>query len=504
MKRIAYIILLLLLGVALVVPIEADAERSAKRGISQNGFTYPEEIEALTPGVCWYYNWGITPNATESVYDGWGDKMEFCPMIWGGRFDEAGLRTYLTEHPEVKYILGFNEPNFKAQANLTPTEAAAIWPTLEAIAEEFNVGLVGPALNYSPDAPYTNPTTWYDEFFELYPEARVDYIGLHCYMISADGVMNFIDTFAERYGRQIWLTEFCAWDGLTNDMESARKIQRDEMVRKVEAMELSNNVFRYSWFKAKGGENSYPYYSLLKYKNDNQGIPAGTLTDLGKVYVYMSVFDTTKYYAPDVEIAASDYVKSYLTSVNVNTDPLSTHPLQVEGFSNMRTLDYLIDVPVAGEYRIDMRVSTAGLPVNVLIGDEVVGSATWETTGDQGVWGERSITVQLPAGKHRLQLKGTKLARYCDISTLTFKNTAGVERIEQDVALRYVRQGNLLYCEGNTTFTHGELYNLSGACITAFACSDNVVDMRGVANGFYILRLYDNNGCAHSTKLCWE
>lgn len=502
-KRSILLSMALVTGIAIAMPLQAVADRSPKRGISQNGFSYPEEIAALTPGVCWHYNWAIVPTATNLSYEGPGTDMEFCPMAWGGNFDEAKLRTYLTEHPGVKYLLGFNEPNFVAQANMTPAEAAAVWPRLEAIAEEFDLGLVGPAVNYSPDAPYNDPTTWYDEFFQIYPDARVDYIALHCYMINSTSMMSFIDSFAERYGRKIWLTEFCAWDGLTTEEASARKIQRDEMVRKVEALELSDNVFRYAWFMAKGAD-TYPYYALLKYKNVSQGIEAGTLTDLGTVYVNMPLFDLTYYHIPDLEFAAMDYVSSSLTSANVSTDPVSPYPLQVEGFSNVRKLDYLIDVPAAGEYRIEARVSTSGIPVSAYIDETLVGQSTWEATGEQGVWDVRYITVNLPAGKQRLQLKGTKVASYCDMSTLAFRSTAGVDAMRFDnTSLRCARRGDVLYLSGCGDLVRCEIYDLGGSCLQVTECSANSIRMNGLAGGFYLVRAYTTDGYCYSCKLCW-
>lgn len=504
MKRenINNMVWLAMASLLLAMPATVSAERSPKRGVSQNGFTYAEEITALTPGVCWYYNWDEIPSEIDMPVVGPGTDMEFCPMAWGSTFDEQELRNYLTEHPGVKYLLGFNEPNFKNQANMTPAQAVEVWPRLEAIAEEFGLGLVGPAVNYSPDAPYTDPTTWYDEFFELYPEARVDYIALHCYMVASDGMMNYINSVAERYGKKIWLTEFCAWDGLTQDAENARKIQRDEMVRKVEALELSEHVFRYSWFKAKGAD-SYPYYALLKYKNESQGIAAGTLTDLGTVYLHMSVFDTTRYYAPDVEFAASDYVKSNLISVNVSDDAASSSLLKVEGFSNMRTIDYLIEVPEAGLYRVELRVSTAGLPVTALVDGEEAGKAEWSSTGERGVWDVRYIDVTLPAGKHRLQLKGTKLAQYCDMSTIKFYSIAGVDApaIGHRV-LQYSRRGDMIYLTGGMELSRCEVYDLSGKQVRSVTCGEgNAVDMRALPGGFYIVRAYDVAGTSYCCKI---
>ena len=71
-----------------------------------------------------------------------------------------------------------DEPNFTAQANMTPRQAADAWPGFEALAKELNLKIVGPALNYSPNAPYQDPKKWYDEFFELVDPSRVDYLAM--------------------------------------------------------------------------------------------------------------------------------------------------------------------------------------------------------------------------------------------------------------------------------------------------------------------------------------
>lgn len=50
-------------------------------------------------------------------------------------------------------MLGFNEPNFAHQANLTPTVAARAWKHLEAVAEMRGLSLVAPATNYCDPNP---------------------------------------------------------------------------------------------------------------------------------------------------------------------------------------------------------------------------------------------------------------------------------------------------------------------------------------------------------------
>ena len=62
--------------------------------------------------------------------------IEWVPMQWGAiSADQAA--TIASRIPEgSKYLLGFNEPNFKSQSNLTPAQAAAMWPHVEDIARE--------------------------------------------------------------------------------------------------------------------------------------------------------------------------------------------------------------------------------------------------------------------------------------------------------------------------------------------------------------------------------
>ncbi|KAK3271786.1 hypothetical protein CYMTET_19887, partial [Cymbomonas tetramitiformis] len=109
------------------------------------------DLHALQRIASWGYTWEVTPSHLSLKQ--WDDSnVTFMPMIWGSSQATDSLR----EVPEnAAALLGFNEPNFDAQADLLPAEAAALWPSLEAEAEAKNIPLlVGPAVNNSPDAPY--------------------------------------------------------------------------------------------------------------------------------------------------------------------------------------------------------------------------------------------------------------------------------------------------------------------------------------------------------------
>ena len=107
-----------------------------KRGVAANaapGAAFSPS--ASQPGVSWWYNWAAQGAA--------GAGIEFDPMIWGG----GSLHS--CSPADAKYVLGFNEPNFTSQSNLTPAQAAADWPSgVEAAAKAIGALIVSPAVNF--------------------------------------------------------------------------------------------------------------------------------------------------------------------------------------------------------------------------------------------------------------------------------------------------------------------------------------------------------------------
>lgn len=255
-------------------------EQNGKRGLAY-GQHSADDLTAIAPGISWWYNWWIQPENSEVMAVYQELNMEFVPMAWNGNFDEVALRAYLLTHPDVKYILGFNEPNFLEQANLTPSQAAAAWPAIEAIADEFNLKIVGPAMNYSwvGGAPsevvngqlvyYDDPFVWLDAFFAACPQCRVDYIAVHSYMNHVGALEWYINEF-KKYDKPIWLTEFCAWEGEVSLVD-----QKNFMKAALAYLDGDEDVFRYAWFSGRSSGN--PHFGLFG--------ESGELTELGKIYV---------------------------------------------------------------------------------------------------------------------------------------------------------------------------------------------------------------------------
>ncbi|MBD5234765.1 MAG: hypothetical protein HDS65_11430 [Bacteroidales bacterium] len=416
-----------LAALMLALPAVSSA-KSAKRGAGWDDKAVTlnaHHASLLEPGVSWVYNWG--PDAANSeIY-----SSDFCfiPMAWNGGYNASRIRTWLTNHPEVKYLLGFNEPNFASQARMTPEDAVKAWPGLEAIAEEFGVKLVAPALNFTDSqvgGRYWDPYEWYDEFFRLYPDAKVDCLAMHCYMnwysantwlateyFYADlynprkdcyghypALVKFLDGFKEVNGHfpRMMLTEFCSWenDGTIKNVD----FQIDQMTQKLQKLEQSDLVEGYAWFMANAGSGAaaYPYMSLFE-KNTADS----ELSDLGKIYVYLSDFDTSRSYAPGETVQAKDYVEATTDDrqikVRPNTEATSDLPLQIEipvgGYT-----DYVVNIPADGEYTFSFHIESAKLSAITLYVDSKKDNRI-DIEAAKG-WHDATLTTSLKAGIHRI------------------------------------------------------------------------------------------------------
>lgn len=403
---------------------------SPKRGLGWDEKTVKlnnHHAALLEPGASWVYNWGATPGNPD-IYS---EDFCFIPMAWNANFDETKIRNWLRNHPETRYLLGFNEPNFADQARMTPAEAAAAWPRLEAIAREFDVKLVAPALNFSSSqvgGKVWGIYEWYDEFFRLYPAAKVDCLALHCYMNWYTATEWFateyfyhdlFDTANENYGRypylakyltdyratnghypRMMLTEFCAWEA---DYLPDVEFQIDQMTQKVQKLEQSDLVEGYAWFLANpsGGPTAFPYMSVFEANSANAG-----LSELGKIYVNMSTFNTSRYYLPGELIMAKDYIDATTgnqqVKVRSNSESESSIPLQIE-IPERGSTSYKISTPANGKYTFTLHCSaTPDARLTLKSGGTEKGSVEIPVT--DGEWTDVSIETGFPAGHQTIQI----------------------------------------------------------------------------------------------------
>lgn len=390
----------------------ADDTRSFKRGFGENTLSNVAELNTLKEGCTWFYNWGNSPNFGENV--GHEKGIEFIPMAWNANYNTEKFEDYYKSRPnDTKYLLGFNEPNFPDQANMTPEEAAEKWKPLQDFALAHGYKLVGPAMNYA-GAPlkngitYSDPTVWMDEFIAAYKkkwneDVHFDYTAVHAYMDAAGPVMSLINTFYEKYGKQVWLTEFCSW---TSAKLTPAK-QMEYAIAKLKELELSDKVYRYAWFKAKNS-NVYPYYNLLEYPT--KYIPVGTLTDLGFAYIHMSTFYKDKYYAVNERIPANNFVDcASLKAIQKSIDPQAIDSVEVYSGGKGGSVSYQLNVPEAGDYTLIVRASCAtdGKPSFNVIDENkntLASKFILATTGGLETYAANAIPVTLKAGQQTITL----------------------------------------------------------------------------------------------------
>lgn len=456
MNRLCYLLVLLLLPTAVL------GQKSPKRGIGWDESEQPltaAHAEKISAGVAWVYNWGNTPR-NQSLYG--ADALAFAPMCWNNDYDENAIRNYLTSHPETKYLLGFNEPNFSSQASMTPAKAAAEWPRLEKIAADFGLMLVTPALNFSGEivgGRTWDPYEWLNEFLTEYPEAHFDCLALHSYMnwYGANtwfateyfykdlydtskkdvygrypAIVAYLDKFKETNGHfpRMMLTEFCSWenDGTITGVD----FQIDQMTQKVQKLELSDLVEGYAWFmgNAEKGAAAYPYMSIFQ-----TNTAESELSELGTVYVNMSPFDDTRFYAPDETVEAQDYLDATTDDQQVrlrrNTEAGSQLPLQVE-FPSGAWAKYQICVPQEGEYRFTMHIkSNSDNSFWLYVDSKKAKTAAMKSTA--GEWTDRSLTAGLPAGNHSIMVYNAGSEPFL-MNSLSFTPAAsdGIETVDTD------------------------------------------------------------------------
>jgi len=245
-----------------------------KRGLAygQNSLA---DLTALRPAVVWWYNWAYVPDPAvrDGSYRALG--IEYVPMIWGGSFDGAAATAGIPDGATT--LLGFNEPNFGSQANLSAAAAAALWPEVEQVADAKGLALVSPAVNFcGGNCQDTDPFHYLDTFFAACTGCRVDKVAFHIYVgchpggaHAAQYLINHLTTYEERFTQPLWLTEFACTDATSFADQIA--FMQDAVAH----LEVDARVERYAWFS--GRFSGIPYVDLLG--------ADGQLTTLGQAYV---------------------------------------------------------------------------------------------------------------------------------------------------------------------------------------------------------------------------
>jgi hypothetical protein len=269
------IIALLVIGglAAALSPPTAATSTNPKRGVASARFlsSDPAVLERIQPA--WAYDWSWQAPAQ-------APGIEWVPMVWG-----AGSVTSIAIHAltadrrsgRARFLLGFNEPDSGSQANMTPEQAAALWPRLEST-----------GLRLGSPAPAVPDDGWLSRFMAIARtrHLRVDFIALHFYQDFTDPqavheLRSQLISIHRRYGRPLWITEIGALDirAWGEHMHSAPStaLAIAYLRRLLPMLDGLGFVQRYAWFTDFcAGAPGCPYSALVN--------RSGTPTALGRLY----------------------------------------------------------------------------------------------------------------------------------------------------------------------------------------------------------------------------
>jgi RNA polymerase sigma factor (sigma-70 family) len=232
-----------------VVPAKAT---SSRKGVST--WDFDGVTSALSNvGATWYYDWSSTRGNISSPAG-----TEFVPMIWGSGSVTAS--TLAQAKQQGTELLGFNEPDMSAQANMSVSQALSLWPQLEAT----GLRLGSPAVAYGGDTP----GGWLDQFMSGAASKgyRVDFITLHWYgsdfsSAAVGQLKSYIQAVYNRYHKPIWLTEY-ALINFSGSPEYPTQAQQAAFVTGSTAMlDSLSYVERYAWFALQSKGNDTGLYT---------------------------------------------------------------------------------------------------------------------------------------------------------------------------------------------------------------------------------------------------
>jgi hypothetical protein len=230
-------------------------------------------------------------------------------------------------------------------------------------------------------------------------------------------------------------------------------------------------------------------------------VPAGTLTELGQIFVNMSSFDSTRFYGINERIAAKDYMRSYPVKLEASTDLASNIPIQLGSFDSNLFAEYFINVPSAGIYPLTIRIAnTAGVNPTFTISSNSVNIVTQSVTSTGGVnnWDTRTINLNLPAGKQTLRITSTGTTGV-KMQWFTFTNTTDINEIQESKLKIFVDKSQMLQILCNERVLKSTIFDISGKMLLQHT-SEQEINVTTLENGVYILQLGLESGKMLSSK----
>jgi hypothetical protein len=227
--------------------------------------TYQDCSSAAAVNAVWEYGWSPSPSNCVGI--------ENIPMLWGAGDVNATLGG------NSQWIMGFNEPDFASQANISPSNAATLWRQIE---QKY------PTRKLLAPAPSGGNTTWLPAFRQSYISAygsapRLDGLAVHCYAWQGSACIQYTQTFeslATSWGvPEVWVTEFSLSPAAPNTPNQSLL----EAQTYINWMESDPMITHYAWFASKI-QGTEPW-ALSSFMTQLVDWNTGQLTTFGRMYI---------------------------------------------------------------------------------------------------------------------------------------------------------------------------------------------------------------------------
>lgn len=221
----------------------------SKRGLAYND---PSLCSSFGGGKYGFaYNWG------SSQYGGTlPEGLQYIPMMRSP--SQMTADKFLSDVAAAvksgsKAVMGFNEPDHSAQANLTPEQACSDWTSYmePLVSAHPELTIIGPSVTNGA-APMG--LDWLSRFQKACPSATWHAANIHFYDQYDDKVVDrFIshcEEAAKTFNKPLWVTEFGLNSGTATEDQAA-----DFLTKVMKYMDGSDNIKGYAYFMVGTGEN---------------------------------------------------------------------------------------------------------------------------------------------------------------------------------------------------------------------------------------------------------
>ena len=224
----------LLLTVSVAVFSFAQSASAALKG------TAGQVANSAKVNAKWCYNWGSGKPSNLPA------GVQFYAMWWsyyGASQSQDTAALTAIKNAGIPVLLMYNEPDHTDQANLTTAYALQGYTHASIAARQIGFGnLISPACA-------DDNSTWMQQFMAAVKSQNLlcHAVAIHCYLSNASSFLSYVDGIHNRYGFNVYVTEFAPTDWKSPTGITVAMCQ-SFMSTAVPGLKSRGYVLDYSWY----------------------------------------------------------------------------------------------------------------------------------------------------------------------------------------------------------------------------------------------------------------